>query len=274
MKYLIVIPVFFLLLTSCQHSAVNKRKAELPAHVALEYLKSEKPMKEIEGGTYMGFIGQDSGRIVTVNSFKLDESPVTNGEFLEFLKKNPQWVKSKVTKLYADDLYLHNWKGDFEIPEDTHMDSPVTNVSWFAAKAYAESVGKRLPTVDEWEFAALADEVSKDASAKEEFTDYILGSYQLKGGYKKSIKENNPNYYGLYDMYGMVWEWTEDFNTVMISGESRNDSSVNQTLFCSGAAITTSDLTNYAAFIRYAMRGGLKANYSVNNLGFRCAQDI
>src|SRR5690606_42013060 len=65
----------------------------------------------------------------------------------------------------------------------------------------------------------------------------------------KPVKQQSPNYYGLYDLYGMIWEWTEDFNSVMMSGESRNDQTTNETLFCSGAAVTTDDLKNYAAFI-------------------------
>lgn len=262
-------------LTSC-YNRVSVAAKEVPAVTpqSLSSVKSDKKMISIDGGTYMGFLGKDSGRIVQVKSFQIDESPVTNSEFLEFLRKNPQWTRSQVTRLYADDAYLHNWQGDYEIPADAKPESPVTNISWFAAEAYAKSVGKRLPTIDEWEYAALADENSKDASGKPEFTQYILNSYQKKGMYREPIKQQKPNYYGLYDLYGMVWEWTEDFNSVMISGESRNDSSKNESLFCSGAAVTTSDLTNYAAFMRYAMRGSLKADYSVNNLGFRCAKDL
>lgn len=264
-----------IVLSACYNRAnISTKEVSSVKPQNLASLVSGKKMIEIEGGTYMGFLGKDSGRIVKVNSFKIDDSPVTNAEFLKFLKKNPQWTRSQATALYADQDYLKNWVGDYEIPKDAKPESPVTNISWFAAKAYAESVGKRLPTIDEWEFAALADKVSKNASNKPEFTAHILESYQKKGMYREAIKQNEPNYYGIYDLYGMVWEWTEDFNSVMISGESRNDSSKNESLFCSGAAVTTSDLKNYAAFMRYAMRGSLKANYSVNNLGFRCAKDL
>lgn len=271
LSFLIV--VSFTVLTSCYNRVAVKDVPAAKPNVLVESV-SNKKMIRIESGSYLGFLGQDSGRIVNVKTFQIDDSPVTNKEFLEFLKNNPQWTRSKISSIYADRDYLNNWQGDFEFPKDAKPESPVTNVSWFAAKAYAESVGKRLPTIDEWEYAALADENSKNASGKLEFTQYILNSYQKKRMYREAIKQQKPNYYGIYDLYGMVWEWTEDFNSVMISGESRNDSSKNESLFCSGAAVTTSDLTNYAAFMRYAMRGSLKANYSVNNLGFRCAKDL
>src|SRR5690606_38936160 len=129
---------------------------------------------KIEGGTYEAFIGKDSGRVVQVKSFYLDETPVTNAEYLQFVKANPQWTKSKVLRLYADDSYLKNWKSDFEIPENLSPDAPITNISWYAAEAYAKSVGKRLPTIDEWEYVGLADKNSKNASQKPEFTDFIL----------------------------------------------------------------------------------------------------
>lgn len=276
MKPLVIITVLLFTLTSCynRYNNVSVTEPVKSSVHELVHIPSSKEMKKIEGGSYLGFIGKDSGRIVTVDSFLIDDSPVTVSEYLEFLKKNPQWTKSHINRLYADNDYLHNWEGDFEIPKNVDPNSPVTNISWFAARAYARSVGKRLPTIDEWEYVGLADELTKDASSKPEFTEFILNSYQNKKTYENPIKADKPNYYGVYDMYGMVWEWTSDFNSVMITGESRNDSATNETLFCSGAAVTTSDLKNYAAFIRFAMRGSLKADYTVNNLGFRCAKDI
>lgn len=264
--------IFFTFTTSCYQTQDTSSASANPA--LLKSISTEKKMVEIDGGTYTAFIGKDSGRIVEVKSFYMDETPVTVTEYLKFLKANPQWTKSKISSLFADSSYLHNWKGDFEPPTESDPNAPVTNISWFAAQAYAKSVGKRLPTVDEWEFVGLADEFSKNASAKPEFTSHILKSYQKKKQYLKPVGQENPNYYGVYNLYGMVWEWTEDFNSVMMSGESRNDQTSNESLFCSGAAVTTDDLKNYAAFIRFAMRGSLKANYTVNNLGFRCVKNL
>lgn len=230
---------------------------------------------KIDSGSYRAFIGKDSNNIIKVKSFYIDDSPVTNAEYLTFLKANPQWTRSKVLRLYADSTYLKHWKGDYQLPEKINPDAPVTNVSWFAAEAYAKSVGKRLPTIEEWEYVGLADRTSKNASDKPDFTDFILREYQQrKSNMNKVVRQGEPNFYGVYDMYGMVWEWTYDFNSVMMSGESRKDNTTNESLFCAGGAITASDLRNYAAFVRYALRGSIKANNCLNNLGFRCARDF
>ncbi len=270
-----VFSVFFaavVALLSCS-GHTEMPEAETPSQNHLKPVSISKKMVKIEGGSYEAFIGKDSGRVVKVSTFYLDDSPVTNAEYLQFLKINPQWTRSKVKKLYADSSYLKDWKSDFEIPENLSPDAPVTNVSWFAAKEYAKSVGKRLPTIDEWEFVALADQTTKNASKNPEFTDFILKAYQKKDKNKQIIRQEPANYYGVYNMYGMVWEWTFDFNSVMMSGESRKDNSTNDNLFCAGAAVTSADLRNYAAFVRYALRGSLKADYCLNNLGFRCAKD-
>ncbi|MCW3161617.1 formylglycine-generating enzyme family protein [Chryseobacterium oryctis] len=270
----ILVVVVGILQSSCSGHSDASSKSKPTASNPLISVPSKKIMAKIEGGTYEAFIGKDSGRVVQVKSFYLDETPVTNAEYLQFVKANPQWTKSKVLRLYADDSYLKNWKSDFEIPENLSPEAPITNISWYAAEAYAKSVGKRLPTIDEWEYVGLADKSSKNASQKPEFTDFILKSYQKKDKNKQPVKQGEPNYYGIYDMYGMVWEWTYDFNSVMMSGESRKDNTTNESLFCAGAAVTSADLRNYAAFVRYALRGSLKANYSLNNLGFRCAKDL
>lgn len=271
MKNLVYILSLILVFSCSKKQSITKIESEKPSIIRIT---SHKKMMKVDGGQYRAFVGKESDSLTTVPSFMLDETAVTNFEYLEFLKKNPQWTKSKVLKLYADSTYLKHWKSDFEIPADVSPDAPVTNVSWFAAKAYAESVGKRLPTVDEWEYAARANENLKDATEDPEFTRHILNLYQEKGKYKQAVKQHQPNAWGIYDMYGTIWEWTEDFNSVMITGESRKDNAANETLFCAGASVTSSDLRNYAAFIRFAMRGSMNADYTVNNLGFRCAKDL
>lgn len=261
-------------LASCSQSPKSHQSTSVADH-QLEFISSSKKMMKIDSGSYRAFIGKDSNNIIKVKSFYIDDSPVTNAEYLTFLKANPQWTRSKVLRLYADSTYLKHWKGDYQLPEKINPDAPVTNVSWFAAEAYAKSVGKRLPTIEEWEYVGLADRTSKNASDKPDFTDFILREYQQrKSNMNKVVRQGEPNFYGVYDMYGMVWEWTYDFNSVMMSGESRKDNTTNESLFCAGGAITASDLRNYAAFVRYALRGSIKANNCLNNLGFRCARDF
>ena len=75
-------------------------------------------------------------------------------------------------------------------------------------------------------------------------------------------------------MHGLVWEWTYDFNSALTTGESRGNASLDNTFFCGGGSYSSKDLTNYVAFLRYALRSSLKANYTVQNLGFRCVKNI
>lgn len=235
------------------------------------YCQSDSMVK-IKGGEFVPLYGTKTE--IPVGNFKMDVYPVTNAEFLEFVKERPEWKRSKVKKLFADENYLKGWKNDETLGEGMFPDSPVTNVSWYAAKNYCECQGKRLPTVDEWEYVAMADETSPDAREKESYNKFILGWYETPKTFKNRIGETFKNYWGVYDLHGLVWEWTIDFNSVLISGESRSDKTGENNLFCGAAAVGATDLMNYAAFMRYAFRGSMKANYSIKNLGFRCVEDI
>ena len=227
---------------------------------------------EIRGGEFIPLYGTKTE--VPVKDFKMDVYPVTNVEFLKFVEENPRWRKSQVKKLFADENYLRGWSDDLELAEGMLPDSPVTNVSWFAAKNYCECQGKRLPTVDEWEYVAMANEAIPDARTEKSYNQYILSWYETPNTFDNKIGSTFQNYWGVYDLHGLVWEWTADFNSVMIGGESRKDSTGDNNLFCGAAAVGATDLMNYAAFMRYAFRGSVKARYSVKNLGFRCVQDI
>ncbi|HSI69974.1 MAG TPA: formylglycine-generating enzyme family protein [Gillisia sp.] len=229
-------------------------------------------MVMINGGEFMPLYGTETE--VKVDNFLMDVYPVTNAQFLEFVKKNPQWKRSEAKKLFRDESYLLDWVDDLTLSPDQKPDSPITNISWYAAKNYCECQGKRLPTVDEWEYAAMANESLPDAREEESYNKFILGWYETPHTFKKEIGSTFKNYYGVYDLHGLVWEWTLDFNSVMLSGESRKGATGDNNLFCGAAAVGASDLMNYAAFMRYAFRGSVKAKYSIKNLGFRCVQDV
>lgn len=231
----------------------------------------------IHGGTYMPFYSFTDDSI-TVDSFYLAKYPVTNAEFREFVIENPEWRRSQVKTVFADEGYLKHWEGDLDLGpnSDEIKRSPVTNVSWFAARAYAKWMGKRLPTLDEWEFAAAASREKPLASRDPVFVETIMDWYsQPNPETLPAVGYQEANYYGVHDMHGLIWEWVMDFNTVFISGESRADQGELKQFFCAAgsAAATDSDKENYAAFLRYAFRGSLDADFSVGNLGFRLAMD-
>src|SRR5687767_9116065 len=95
------------------------------------------------------FRGTNDPKEIAVKAFCLDLLPVTNADFVEFVRTNPRWRRSQVKGLFADEGYLNDWAGDLDLsPNAAHVArQPVTRVSWFAAKAYAAWRGKRLPTI-------------------------------------------------------------------------------------------------------------------------------
>lgn len=230
-------------------------------------------MAEIPGGEFRPlYLTQDSP-LTQVAPYRLDETPVTNAQFAEFIARDPRWRKGKVPRLFAETQYLQHWPGDTPAPEQANR--PVTNVSWFAANAYCLAQGKRLPTVAEWEFAAQASETTANGADEPGYVQKILGWYARPAtATLADVGQNPPNYWKVRDLHGLVWEWTQDFNSTLVTGESRGDSALDRNLFCGSGAAGAADPSNYAAFMRFGFRASLKAAYTLNNLGFRCAQEV
>jgi formylglycine-generating enzyme len=228
-------------------------------------------MAVIPSGRYRPLYGRAGDQALRVTSFRLDRDPVARGQYLEFVRSNPHWRRSAVASLRADRTgYLAGWTSDLAAGSAADLARPVTGVSWFAAKAYCSAQGKRLPTVAEWEHAAAASETRRDASRDAAFVQRLVTLYASARS-ARSIDEGFRNVYGVRGMHGLVWEWTSDFNSVLVSDHSRGAGARDHDLFCASAAIGSTDPTNYAAFLRFAVRAGLTGRSTLESLGFRCA---
>ena len=143
---------------------------------------------------------------VHVDAFYIGKYEVTNRQFKKFVDANPQWGKGRVDSKYASGSYLKHWEGD-TYPSDK-ADHPVVYVSWFAARAYCEWAGGRLPTEAEWEKACRAGSNTKYCFGDDESQ---LGEYAwYRDNSARSahpVGEKKANAWGLYDMHGNVSEW-------------------------------------------------------------------
>lgn len=210
---------------------------------------------------------------ISVEAFAIDEAPVTNAEYLAFVKANPKWKKGSAARIFADESYLAHWAGPTELGERAPPKAPVVGVSWFAARAYCEWKGKRLPTESEWEYVASASETQADGKKDPAFISQLLEWYSKPNPRVfPEVKQRKPNFFGVHDLHGLVWEWVDDFGSTMVSSDSREDRDPDKLTFCGAAAVNAGDKGDYAAFMRYAFRSSLHGAYAVGNLGFRCAR--
>ena len=240
------------------------------ALLALLAVNAPPDMALVSGGTYAAFYPVKGEAPVQVAPFWLDERPVTNAEYLDFVRAHARWQRSRVARLFADEAYLSNWSGDLELGPDARPEQPATFVSWFAASAYCDSAGKRLPTEAEWELAA--NPPSDDAQTKTEVARRILAFYARPRGELPRAGDTPPNVYGLHDMHGVIWEWVEDWNASLAQADSRQERDPAKEAVCGAGAVGARDPESYATFMRFTFRGSLGANYSLHHLGFRCAR--
>jgi len=212
---------------------------------------------------------------IPVAAFLLADRPITNAEFLAFVTAQPAWRRSRVSPLFADASYLGHWIDDLTPGPNAPLDAPVVRVSWFAARAYARSLSQRLPTTAEWELAAAAGYTRPDGKNDPDLQrDLYAWLARPVPAILPSVTTPRPNLYGVRGLHGLVWEWVDDFNTALVTGESRADAGLDRDLFCGAGAIGAKEMTDYAAFMRQALRSSLQANNTTTSLGFRCARDL
>lgn len=216
----------------------------------------------VPAGLYQPLFRDKGEEQIKIVPLEVDATPVTNEKFLAFVKENPRWKKGRVTSLFADKTYLEQWPGPETFPVGTAR-HPVVQVSWFAARAYCHARASRLPTMAEWEYFSQ----TQDPAYEKE----TLKWYSQAQAPRRAVGGATPNKFGLYDTSNLIWEWVDDFSGAIMPGDSREGPM--RDMFCGGAALGSKDPRQYAAFMRYAFRSSLKAQYTTSSLGFRCVKD-
>lgn len=213
--------------------------------------------------------GSSDNAPTQVAAFSLRVQPVTVAEFAQFTKVHPEWSRAQVPAVFADANYLHDL--DTQSAEQ-HGQQAITNVSWFAAQAFCESEQARLPTWYEWEYVGAADATHADARNDPAWRAQILGWYSQPSSQRQLQVGAAPNFYGAQNMHGLIWEWVDDFNALLVSADSRNQGDPDQLQYCGAGAISLQDRENFAILMRVALLSSLSGADSTKDLGFRCAR--
>ncbi|MCK4470698.1 MAG: SUMF1/EgtB/PvdO family nonheme iron enzyme, partial [Anaerolineae bacterium] len=140
------------------------------------------------------FLMDDEERKVYVDAFRIDKYPVTNAQYKRFVEATGHSPP-------------RHWEGgNYPAKKAAH---PVVYVTWHDAVAYAEWVGKRLPTEEQWEKAARGTD-----GRGYPWGDWEKGrcnTWEANIGDTTPVGKYSPggdSPYGCVDMVGNVWEWT------------------------------------------------------------------
>lgn len=222
----------------------------------------------VPAGSFHSVLPVVEGEPIRVDSFYMDETAVTNEQFVEFLKDNPEWRRSEIPTIFTNAGYLREWKSDLDPGyENLGEDRPVTRVSWFAANEYCSAQGGRLPTLNEWEYSAQLLEFDSETEMNK-FSAGLINWYSGidVNNLQKVGSTEIETKHGVKDQFGLVMEWVEDFKPIIADELSLDCGTV-------GRMNTLGSVYSYAASIRYITRMSFNAKITTGMVGFRCAYD-
>ena len=183
---------------------------------------------------------------VHLSAFTIDKFEVTQEQFEKVMGNNPSDFHGK------------------------HL--PVEQVTWYEARDYCKTIGKRLPTEAEWEKAARGK-----TSTRYYWGDAINGDFAWYWGNSKrmthSIGTRKPNAIGLHDMSGNVWEWVADYyrDDYYTSSPKENPKGPFTSKY---RVIRGGSWRDLPDFLRTTRRNYDLPAGRFNHIGFRCAQSV
>jgi formylglycine-generating enzyme len=240
--------------------------------VAASWAAAQAVYVPVPAGTLATVLANDANSApLQVPAFAMRATPVTQQDMQTFVLTHPAWRRDLVPRTFADAGYLRSWPAATTFNIDAAQ-QPVVDVSWFAAQAFCENEGARLPTWTEWEYVAAADATRRDARSDPAWLARILGWYARPASSAPPAVGGDANIYGVRDVHGLIWEWVDDFNALLVNPDSRSADDPDALKFCGAGAINLQDKQNYAVLMRIALLSSLSAADSTSSLGFRCVR--
>jgi formylglycine-generating enzyme required for sulfatase activity len=205
---------------------------------------------------------------VNVPMFYLDVYEVTNAQYQAFCAATghaapPAPGTAEIPNFYTNPAYAN---------------SPVVNVAWSDARAYAIWAGKRLPTEAEWELAAKGSTDNRQwpwgntwVATNANIYDNAADGYTFTspvGNYPGGISQA-----GCYDMAGNVWEWCEDDLHVNYNGAPNNGSAWIDSPRATDQMMRGGSYYGFNSSARCTFRSFSDRPLNLNfDIGFRCAK--
>jgi formylglycine-generating enzyme required for sulfatase activity len=179
-------------------------------------------MVYVSSGTFLMGSGEDDPEanfdelpqhLVSLDGFWIDQTEVTNAQFVQFLNDHGNIGQQRTQMLILDKGYTQISKvGDEFVTTGHAHDRPVVMVTWHGAAAYCQWAGGRLPTEAEWEYAARGPEGNLYPWGSEPPTCDLANHGRCVGvPADASSHPAGASWCGALDMAGNVWEWVSDW---------------------------------------------------------------
>ena len=241
--------------------AVKKAEAEMkPGKVFKDCIECPQLVIVGAGSFTMGgndYEDEKPPHIVTMKPFAMGRTEVTQGQWNAVMGTNPSRF------------------------DQCGIDCPVENVSWDDIRDFIQKLnartGKtfRLPSEAEWEYAARAGGAGEWSFGNDQSQLWQYAWYAVNtGGRPRAVGGKQVNAFGLFDMYGNVWEWVEDCFHSTYAGAPTDGSA--WTAVCSNQSrvLRGGSWSNGPSNLRSASRGKATPDDRGDGIGFRLARSL
>jgi formylglycine-generating enzyme required for sulfatase activity len=222
--------------------------------------------------------------------FAIGKYPVTRREFAIFVKETGYSIDGPCT-IHLNHKFLYPSDSDWQKPGFTQTDEdPVVCVSWNDAQAYVTWLNKkissgnatylesyRLPTEAEWEYAVRGGTKTArwwgdDVGSNNAICDVCGSKWDNKQ--TAPVGSFRPNPFGLFDMLGNVWQWTEDCWHPDYIDAPKDGSAWISGKWCEARMVRGADWSSDSWVLRSAERTRLYITKRGNFLGFRIVKNM